>query len=130
MVGKVGGKSRVGVVAGGGKPCRGKGSNNHTSLALGLTQPLFHPDTCKRLDVDGVCDPPRPERRRHLASVTVGLEKQARTLAERQAMVDGEMELRQIDVLWICTVSAPVAQWAEASPTALEVLDKFRVDSD
>ena len=36
----------------------------------------------------------------------------------------------QIDVLWVCTVSAPVSQWAEASPFALGVIDAFRVDSD
>ena len=36
----------------------------------------------------------------------------------------------QIDVLWVCTVSAPVSQWTEASPLALAVIDAFRVDSD
>jgi len=58
------------------------------------------------VDYDGVCEAGTVPRR-SLAVVTVGLELQARTLQEKRLMEAGEMERREIDVLWVATVSAP-----------------------
>ena len=84
--------------------------------------------SCK-LDIDGGCAR-KPERRRHIAIVTVGLETQARTQQELQAMEAGEMEMRQIDVLWVCAASAPVAKWGEAEETIVRALESFSVPID
>eukprot|EP00614_Pseudopedinella_elastica_P010991 CAMPEP_0172593462 /NCGR_PEP_ID=MMETSP1068-20121228/12660_1 /TAXON_ID=35684 /ORGANISM="Pseudopedinella elastica, Strain CCMP716" /LENGTH=293 /DNA_ID=CAMNT_0013390995 /DNA_START=129 /DNA_END=1010 /DNA_ORIENTATION=- len=89
----------------------------------------YESHTCRRLDQDGGCEG-KTEARKHLAVVTVGLETQARTLAERQAMEDGEMEGRQIDVLWLLTISAPVNRWKEAGPVALLTSKSFSVNVD
>jgi len=89
----------------------------------------FESDTCPRLDVDGGCET-KLERRRHVSVVTVGLETQARTLTERQMMDSGEMEFRQIDVLWLCTASSPARRWDETERTLNQVVDSFLVPVD
>uniref|UniRef100_A0A7S2HEX5 Uncharacterized protein n=1 Tax=Octactis speculum TaxID=3111310 RepID=A0A7S2HEX5_9STRA len=88
----------------------------------------YDSNTCRSVDLDGVCEG-SPVRRNHVASVTVNLETQARTLAEKQMMDSGDMERRQIDVLWLCTLSAPTAKWGQASSIATRTLDSFVVQS-
>ena len=65
-----------------------------------------------------------------MAVVTVGLETQARTQAELQAMEAGEMEVRQIDVLWVAAASAPVKRWEAAAPAIESAIDSFIVPLD
>lgn len=89
---------------------------------------MYDSDTCPRLDVDGGCEG-RPEKRRHQAVVTVALETQARTLAERQQMENGELEMRQIDVLFVLSVSAPEVKWDEAEPVASAAASSFAVNA-
>ena len=58
---------------------------------------------------------------------------QARTLAERQLMQDGEMEARQIDVLWLLTISVPLKNFQSrdvVAKAAAQVLDSFTVQVD
>ena len=50
--------------------------------------------------------------------------------AIEQAMEAGEMEMRQIDVLWVCAASAPVAKWGEAEETIVRALESFSVPID
>lgn len=113
----------------------GSGPEAYSRFSKGRVLPqrylqyAYESDSCRQLDIDGGCEG-RPERRRHLAVITVGLETQARTLAERQAMEDGEMEARQIDVLWLLTMSAPAVRWPTAEPAALAVARSFSVLSD
>lgn len=89
----------------------------------------YETSSCARLDVDGGCDA-KPERRRHVAVVTVGLETQARTQAELLAMEAGEMEVRQIDVLWVAAASAPVKKWDQAAAPIAAAIDSFTVPLD
>eukprot|EP00638_Chattonella_subsalsa_P004008 CAMPEP_0117756466 /NCGR_PEP_ID=MMETSP0947-20121206/14099_1 /TAXON_ID=44440 /ORGANISM="Chattonella subsalsa, Strain CCMP2191" /LENGTH=241 /DNA_ID=CAMNT_0005576067 /DNA_START=309 /DNA_END=1034 /DNA_ORIENTATION=- len=89
----------------------------------------YEADRCAGpLDYDGYCEDGLIKRKQ-IAVVTVGLELQARTLQEKRLMEAGEMERREIDVLWICSISAPLKKFnGNVGELLQDIVQSFEID--